>query len=83
MGVLAHSTHLTGAGSFDPESREERKRITVTLATGIPEQECEELGLRYLDPATVELSDYADREDEGVLLVPKAGEMLYRLRAAT
>jgi nickel-dependent lactate racemase len=78
-GVLAHSTHLTGAGTFDPETREERKRIRVTLATGIPEEECRALGLGYLDPATVDVADYADREDEGVLLVPKAGEMLYRL----
>ena len=82
-GVLAHSTHLTGAGTFDPESREERKRITVTLATGIPEQECTDLGLRYRDPAAVNIADYADREHEGVLLVPKAGEMLYRLHSAT
>ena len=55
----------------------------MTLATGIPEKECLELGLGYLDPATVDFADYADREHEGVLLVPKAGEMLYRLRAST
>jgi lactate racemase len=81
-GVLAHSTHLTGAGTYDPQLREERKRIRVTLATGIPEQECRELDLGYRDPATINPLDYADREDEGVLLVPKAGEMLYRLRDA-
>jgi hypothetical protein len=35
-GVLAHSTHLRGAGSYDAE-RGERSRVRVTLATGIPE----------------------------------------------
>ncbi len=33
-GVLAHSTHLRGAGTF--ENGVERPRIRVTLATGIP-----------------------------------------------
>jgi nickel-dependent lactate racemase len=79
-GVLAHATHLTGAGTYDPVRREERKRIKVTLATGIPEQECTAIGLGYLDPATVDVQSFAGRESEGVLLVPKAGEMLYRLR---
>ncbi len=35
-GVLAHSTHLRGAGTYDAEHGE-RCRLTVTLATGIPE----------------------------------------------
>jgi nickel-dependent lactate racemase len=79
-GVLAHSTHLRGAGSYDLESGEERPRIRVTLATGIPEAECRAMGLGYLDPAGIDPADYAGREAEGVLLVPKAGETLYRLR---
>jgi len=33
----------------------------------------------YRDPASINPADYADREEEGVLLVPKAGEMLYQL----
>ena len=35
-GDLAHSTHLRGAGTYDPVDGE-RLRVTVTLATGIPE----------------------------------------------
>ena len=31
---------------------------------------------------TIRIEDYMGREDEGVLHVPKAGEMLYRLREA-
>ena len=79
-GVLAHSTHLRGIGSFDPETGIERPRITVTLATGIPRERCERVNLGYLDPASIEVSEWEGREDEGILLVPNAGEMLYRIR---
>ncbi len=78
-GVLAHSTHLRGIGSYDPVHGEQ-PRIKVTLATGISPERCAAHNLGYLDPATVKLSEWANREDEGILLVPKAGEMLYRLR---
>jgi len=77
-GVLAHSTHLCGDGSFI--GGVERPRIQVTLATSIPRERCERIGLGYLDPATIDPEDWAGREDEGVLLVRRAGEMLYRLR---
>jgi len=82
-GVLAHSTHLRGAGTYDPATGEEKPRVTVTLATAIPEQECRELGLGYRDPATLDPADYEGRQDEGILVVPKAGEMLFRLRAVS
>jgi len=52
----------------------------VTLATGIPRERCEQVNLGYLDPATIDISAWENREDEGVLVVPKAGEMLYRIR---
>ena len=54
----------------------------MTLATGIPEERCRRINLGYLDPATVRLEEWRSREDEGVLLVPRAGEMLYRLAPA-
>jgi hypothetical protein len=76
-GVLAHSTHVRGLGTF--EDGVERCRIQVTLATGIPEATCRKINLGYRDPATLRLEDYAQREEQGVLLVPKAGEMLYQL----
>jgi nickel-dependent lactate racemase len=77
-GVLAHSTHLRGAGSY--ENGAEHLRIRVTLATGIPEERCRRINLGYRDPATVDLEALRGREKEGVLVVPKAGEMLYRLQ---
>ncbi len=78
-GVLAHSTHLRGVGSYDAERGVERPRIQVTLATAIPEERCRRLNLGYLDPATLNPEEWAGREEEGILVVRKAGEMLYRL----
>ncbi|HID61845.1 MAG TPA: DUF2088 domain-containing protein [Anaerolineae bacterium] len=76
-GVLAHSTHLRGIGTF--ENGVERPRIQVTLATGIPEERCRRINLGYLDPATIDIAEWEGREDEGILVVHKAGEMLYRV----
>jgi len=74
-GVLAHSTHVRGIGTY--EDGVERPRINVTLATGIPEATCRRINLGYRDPATVDPSEWQGRDDR--LYVPKAGEMLYRL----
>lgn len=77
-GVLAHSTHVRGAGTF--ENGIEKCRVRVTLASQIPPEVCERINLGYRDPATINIEDFANREDEGILLVRKAGEMLYRLK---
>jgi len=77
-GVLAHSTHLRGIGSF--ENGVEEPRIRVTLATRIPRERCEWVNLGYLDPDAIHMDEWQGREAEGILLVPKAGEMLYRVR---
>lgn len=76
-GVLAHSTHVRGQGTFD--NGVESPRVQVTLATGLPRSLCEDINLGYRDPAEIDVESFAFREDEGVLLVRKAGEMLYRL----
>ena len=76
-GVLAHSTHVRGIGTF--ESGVEKCRIKVTLATGIPREVCESINMGYRDPKTIDIESYANREAEGVLLVRKAGEMLFKL----
>jgi nickel-dependent lactate racemase len=77
-GVLAHSTHVRGLGTF--ENGVEQCRIQVTLATGIPEATCRKINLGYRDPKSIRPEDFANREHEGVLYVPKAGEMLYHLK---
>jgi nickel-dependent lactate racemase len=77
-GVLAHSAHVHGLGTY--ENGVETPRARVTLATGIPEETCRRINLGYRDPRTIRIEEFADREDEGLLLVRKAGELLHRLR---
>ena len=76
--VLAHSTHLRGMGSY--ENGVEHPRIQVTLATGISAELCRKINLGYCDPGSVVISEWQGRESEGIKLVPRAGEFLYRLR---
>jgi nickel-dependent lactate racemase len=79
-GVLAHSTHLRGDGTWDA-AHGERCRVTVTLATGIPEAEVRAVGLEYRDPATIDPEEWARTADAtNTLVVPNAGEVLFRLR---
>ena len=78
--VLAHSTHVKGAGTF--EDGVETPRIQVTLATSIPEEVCRKINLGYRDCRTIKPQTWANHEDEGLLLVEHAGEMLYRLGEA-
>ncbi len=77
-GLLAHSTHLRGQGSFSVAAGEQC-RITVTLATGISEERTRAMNLNYLDPALVDI-DAFPKEDPDYLFVPHAGEMLFRLK---
>lgn len=78
-GVLAHSTHVFGLGTF--ENGVEKPRARVTLATGISPETCRKINLGYRDPSTIRKEDFANREHEGVLHVPKAGEMLFHLKS--
>ena len=79
-GVLAHSTHLRGIGTF--EDGIERPRIQVTLATGISEEECHAVNLDYRDPATIDPQAWLQDADPDRLVVPRAGEYLYRLQSS-
>jgi len=77
-GILAHSTHLRGTGTY--KNGIEKPRIQVTLATGISESMCNSVNLNYLNPDSIKLDEWKDREKAGILFVPKAGEYLYRLK---
>ena len=78
LGVLAHSTHLRGSGVMVDGT--EKPNVKVTLASKISAEDCARLNLGYLDPAKVNPEEWKDRESEGILYVPKAGEILYRLK---
>ena len=77
-GVLAHSTHVRGIGTY--EDRFERCRIKVSLATGIARDVCAAINLGYRDPATINPNEYTGRENDGILIVPDSGEVLFHLR---
>ena len=77
-GVLAHSTHVKGIGTF--LDGVETPRVNVILATRIPRERCDRINLGYVDPETVRFEDWEGREAEGIVRIPKAGETLYRLR---
>ena len=77
-GIMAHSTHVRGVGTY--EKGVEKSRICVTLATQIPEEICHQVNLGYMNPDDIDVDMWKEREDEGILYVPKAGEMLYRLK---
>ena len=78
--ILAHSTHVKGMGAYDAATGVETPRITVTLATGIPEERCRRINLGYADYREIDSTEWVGREEEGILYVPHAGERLYRLR---
>jgi lactate racemase len=80
LGVLAHGTHLRGSGTY--ENGVEKARIQVTLASQVSAEDCEKLGLGYLNPAEIDVKAWQGREAEGILYVPKAGEMLYRVKGS-
>jgi len=76
-GVMAHSTHVKGIGTYIKGI--EKPRINVVLATKISRQRCEKVNLGYMNPDEINISDYEKREDQGIVVVYDAGEILYRL----
>jgi len=76
-GIMAHSTHVKGIGTFIDGV--EKPRANVVLATSISKKRCEKVNLDYLNPNDINIADYENREDEGILVVRHAGEVLHRL----
>jgi nickel-dependent lactate racemase len=78
-GVLAHLTHVRGTGTY--ADGVERPDVNLVLATSIPEDVCRRINVGYMDPREIRLADYMNREDQGVLFVDHAGEILHRLES--
>ncbi len=74
---LPSRRHLSGVGRLPTGAK---CRARVTLATRLSAETCSRLNLGYRGPEGIRPQDYANREDEGILLAPKAGEMLFRLK---
>ncbi len=77
-GILAHSTHVKGIGTFIDGV--EKPRIKVCLATGIDRETCRQINLEYINPDTVDSFSF---NDEDSLVVKDAGEVLFRLKDGT
>jgi len=77
-GVLAHSTHVRGIGKM--EEGVEKPRIEVILASSLTREECQKINLGYMDYNDIDLEMYKNREDEGILFVARAGEVLHRVK---
>ncbi len=76
-GEIAHSTHVRGLGTYDPETGEEKLRINITLASQVPPEVCEAYNLGYADPDSLDWDAF--EADADTLVVEHAGEILHRL----
>ena len=74
--ILAHSTNVKGIGEF--EDGVERPRVTVTLASAIPQATAQAINLGYRDIGSIDIERW--REDPDTLVVEEAGQVLYRLQ---
>jgi len=75
--ALGHAALVRGVGGY--VDGVETLRINLDLATSIPQARCRHLNLGYRDPAKIDPSEWQGRKDEGILVVPRAGELLYRV----
>jgi hypothetical protein len=71
---------VKGLGSFDSATGRETSRIHVNLATAISRERCARINLGYVDPATIDPTVWAEEADPDTLVVPRAGEKLFRVR---
>lgn len=75
--VAAHVINLRGPGSYDPETGEEKFLFKVSLATQIPKEECEAVGLSYVNPDSLREDDF---HSENTLWIKLGGKYLYDLK---
>jgi lactate racemase len=76
--VLANSTLMKPDGRY--EEGKEHPRITATLATGISPHTCKKINVNYLDPAEIKPDNLKAGQNEDLLIIPNAGEILYSFR---
>ena len=76
--ILAHSTNVKGIGTF--ENGVETPRINVTLATSIPQDVCRSVNLGYMDYRSINIPEWKAKQNDDLLVVENAGQLLYRLK---
>jgi len=75
--AMAHSTHVKGIGTYIDGV--EKPRANVVLATGISRERCRKVNLGYINPDQIDIANYENKEEKGILVVHNAGEILHRL----
>ena len=75
--TAAHLINVAGPGAFNKRTNKEKLKFKITLATGIPKEVCESVGLKYRDPKTIEKKDYFGSNK---LWIEYGGKYLYDLK---
>jgi nickel-dependent lactate racemase len=75
--IAAHAINVSGPGVFNKKTNKEKLHFNITLATGIPKEVCESVGLKYRDPKTIKKKDYIG---PGKLWIDEGGKYLYDLK---
>ena len=70
---------LKGSGRYDTATTVETPRVEVTLATALSPGRCARINLGHADASTLDLNDWPTEPGHDTLLVPRAGEVLYRV----
>ena len=76
--VAAHVINVRGPGTYDPATGKEEFAFKVTLATGIPKELCEGVGLGYRDPNSLQEEDFTG---QGKLWIENGGKYLYDIKS--
>ena len=74
--VAAHVINVRGSGTYDSKTGEENCDFQITLATGIPESVCQDVGLGYRDPDSVRREEFSGANQ---LWIEHGGKYLYKL----
>ena len=75
--AAAHVINVAGPGVFNKKTNKEKLHFKITLATGIPKEVCESVGLKYRDPKTIKKKCYIG---PGKLWIDEGGKYLYDLK---
>lgn len=65
LGVLAHSTHVRGSGEMAKGI--ENPNVHVILSSKISAGDCARMNPSYLDPERINIEEWRNREQDGVL----------------
>ena len=75
--IAAHVINVRGAGKYNTKTGKEEFDFKVTLATGIPKEVCESVGLGYRDPNLIRQSDFTG---SGKLWIQNGGKYLLKIK---